>query len=166
MTIPQATFTNPTTDTSYRLVITGAVWRITKSLRGSDSASARLAHLRGPVGDGPPNDHAVGALIAGHAGRSVAADPLAAFAAVVQLDLERTATVLTRIAHEAELAYQRGRPGFRPRSAALRQQRDDAVTGTIHQMQRMAEAWRAGGFVATRALPAWLSAALADLDPT
>lgn len=155
------TFVNPATSTTYRMVVTGASWRMTKSAFAK--GRVRLAHLRGDAGDGPVDDAAVARLVAGQGGVAAgAADPRAVFAAVVVMDLERTADVLTAVAHEARLACERGRPGFRPGCAPLRQQRDEAMATAVRHMQAMAAAWTASGLIAGRTLPDWLVAAIAD----
>jgi len=158
---PATSFTNPATATTYRLVVTGDEWRVTKARH--DDGQLRLAHLRGRVGVGPVDHAAVAALVAGTTGQATeAVEPEAVFAAVVLLDLERTADVLVAIAREAEAVYHSGCRGFRPRSAVLRRQRDAAVQRATAECRVMAEAWRASGLVAGRELPEWLAAALAD----
>lgn len=155
------TFTNPTTATTYRLVVTGEDWRVTKSR--DDNGQLRLAHLRGSVGTGPVDAAAVGRLVAGTGGQAVgASEPTAIFAAVVLNDLERTTEVVVAIAREAEDVYQVGCRGFRPRSAVLRHQRDAALRRATATCRALAEAWRASELVTTDNLPSWLIAALAD----
>lgn len=46
------TFTNPATATTYRLVVTGETWRVTKVW--NDDGRLHLAHLRGYVAVAPP----------------------------------------------------------------------------------------------------------------
>lgn len=154
-------FTNPATATTYRLVVTGEAWRVTKAR--NDDGQLRLAHLRGRVGSGAPDAAAVASLVAGTSGQALeAADPVSVFAAVVLLDLERTADVIVAIAREAEEVYQIACRGFRRRSPVLRRQRDAAVQRATSECRGMAEAWRASGLAASRALPEWLTAALSD----
>ncbi len=154
-------FTNPSTGTTYRLILGNGDWRVTKSR--DDGGQLRLAHLRGSVGTGPLDAAAVARLVAGAGGRAVVAtEPTAVFAAIVLHDLERAADVVVAIAREAEEVYRSGCRGFRPRSAALRQQRDTALQRATETCRSMAEAWRAHGLVAPHAIPAWLVAALAD----
>jgi len=63
----------------------------------------------------------VAQLVAGTGGKTDrAAEPTSTFAAVVLLDLERTADVVVAIAREAEEVYLAECRGFRPRSAVLR----------------------------------------------
>lgn len=93
----------------------------------------------------------------------ITADGPATFASVVLTDLARSADVLTAIAREAEQVYQVGAKGFRPRSPALRAQRDRAMATTVAAMQRMAEAWRDSGLVGNGAMPNWLTAAQEDM---
>lgn len=152
-------FTNPATGTTYRLVDEAGGWRISKVR--DDDGRLRLVHLRGAVGSGPVDADAVARLVAGHGGVVAAADPAAAFAAVVLCDLERTADVLTAMAREAAIVYESGCRGFRPRSPVLRKQRDDAMARAVAEMQQMAAAWRASGLEAGP-MPEWLEAALAD----
>lgn len=156
-------FANPSTGTTYRFVVTDVDWRITKAR--DDQDRHRLAHLRGQVSMGPLDAAAVAHLVAGTGGQAIGAtNPAAAFAAVVQLDLERTADVAVAIAREADEVYQIGCRGFRPRSLVLRQQRDAALRRATETCRALAAAWRCSGLVATREIPAWLSAALTDAD--
>ena len=76
----------------------------------------------------------------------------------------RADTALTAIAREALAVYERGCPGFRPRSAILRQQRDTTLARAVAECQQMATAWRAGGLTTRTQLPVWLNAALSDSD--
>ncbi|MBN8523957.1 MAG: hypothetical protein J0M02_01345 [Planctomycetes bacterium] len=157
------TFTNPATATTYRLVVTGETWRVTKVW--NDDGRLHLAHLRGHVAVAPPDAAAVAQLVAGTGGKTDrAADPASTFAAVVLLDLERTADVVVAIAREAEEVYLAGCRGFRPRSPALRRQRDAALLSAKDECRCMAKAWQASGLVPRQVLPAWLTAALTDLS--
>lgn len=161
MTVPVTSFTNPSTATTYRLVITGEDWRVTKAR--DDDGQLCLAHLRGHVGDGGVDAAAVARLVAGTTGQAAgAAQPSAVFAAAVLEDLERTADVLVAIAREAEEVYRVGCRGFRPRSAVLRQQRDTALQRATAECRSMAEAWQVSGLTTSGVLPQWLAAALAD----
>lgn len=158
-----ASFTNPASMTTYRLIVEGGGWRITKSLM--DDGHVRLTHLRGRCGVGAVDHAAVARLVAGHGGMAAQpADPAAAFAAVVLRDLEGTADVLIAIAREAGSVYEVGCRGFRPRSPLLRRQRDEALRRAAVECRNMAQAWRAYGLAAPGALPEWLTAALADGD--
>ena len=160
MTVPATRFTNPSTATTYRLVVTGEDWRVTKAMH--DDGQLRLAHLRGQSGAGSVDAAAVAGFVAGKGGTAAGSvAPAAVFAAAVLCDLERTADVLTAIAREAGSVYEVGCRGFRPRSPLLRQQRDGALGRAATECRSMAEAWRASGLEA-QPLPAWLEAALAD----
>lgn len=161
---PAATiFTNPATMTTYRLVVTGDTWRVTKSRE--DNGQLRLAHLRGRAGSGPLDAAAMAHLVAGTGGQtSGAMDPSAVFATVVLLDLDRTADLVVAITHEAEEVYQIGCPGFRPRSPTLRRQRDAALRHATATCRDLAVAWRASNLIAPGEIPAWLYAALMDED--
>lgn len=153
-------FTNPSTATVYRLVDEAVGWRITKSMHVD--GRLRLVHLRGAPGSGAVDADAVARLVAGHGGVAArASDPAAVFAAVVLLDLVRTADVLTAIAREAAAVCEAGCRGFRPRSPVLRKQRDDAMARAVAECRILATAWRESGLVA-EPIPGWLSAALAD----
>jgi hypothetical protein len=154
-------FTNPATGTVYRLVDEADGWRITKSMH--DGGRLRLVHLRGASGAGTVDAEAISRLVAGHGGVAArATDPAAMFAAVVLLDLERTADVLTSIAREAHAVCDAGCRGFRPRSPVLRKQRDSAMARAVAECRVMAGAWRTSGLVAGGKLPGWLAAALED----
>lgn len=154
-------FTNPSTDTTYRLVFEPAeAWRITKSRQQPDRLA--LAHLRGRIGTGDLDGQAIAALVAGTSHRAAhPCDPEQAFRAVVRYDLDQTANLLTAIAREATSAYDDGRPGFRPRSPFLREQRDAAMAHVIAQMRAMGAAYLATGW-GTERVPAWLSAAMTE----
>lgn len=159
--MPSTVITNPTTGTSYRVVVADGSWRITKSRL--DGGQVRLAHMRGIEGVGIVDHAVVAALVAGNSISMVQMAPVGdVFAAVVLHDLERTGDLLTAIAQQARLTYEAGRPGFRPRSPALREAQDDAVAQAVGQMRSMAQAWRASGLQAGRELPAWMNAALDD----
>lgn len=161
--MPGATtsFTNPSTETAYRLVVTGASWRITKAR--DDHGRMRLAHLRGEVGAGKSDAAAVARFVAGTGGEvNGETDPGLVFAAVVLLDMERTADVLTAMAREAQSVYDFGCKGFRPRSSILREQRDRALAQAVAECRSMAQAWRESGLIASRPLPGWLAAGLED----
>lgn len=154
-------FTNPSTETAYRLVVTGTSWRITKAR--DDHGQMRLAHLRGEVGMGEPDDAAVARFVAGIGGQADGkTDPGVVFAAVVLLDMERTADVLTAMAREAQGVYENGCKGFRPRSSILREQRDRSLAQAVAECRSMAHAWRESGLIASRPLPGWLAAGLED----
>ena len=157
--MPAARFTNPSTGTAYRLVHETDGWRITKSRE--DEGRLRLVHLRGVAGTEPVDAAAVARLVAGEGGTSAASDPAATFAAVVLRDLEGTADVLTAIARDAYEVCEAGCRGFRPRSPALRRQRDAATARAVAECRKMAEAWRVSGLMAEK-LPEWLTAALGD----
>lgn len=160
MPTPTATFTNPSTGTTYRLVAEVGGWRITKSRH--DEGRLRLAHLRGSVGAGAADTAAVGRLVAGEGGAvAQPADPMVSFAAVVLCDLERTADFLTVIAKNSHDVCETGCRGFRPRSPVLRRQRDDALAKAVAECRAMAQAWRLSGLTAA-ALPDWLMAAMAE----
>lgn len=163
MFMPGATnFTNPSTGTAYRLVVTGATWRITKAR--DDHGRMRLAHLRGEVGAGELDDVAVARFVAGNGGEvSGETDPGVVFATAVLLDMERTADVLTAMAREAQGVYDSGCKGFRPRSSILREQRDRSLAQAVAECRSMAQAWRESGLVASRSLPRWLAAGLEDV---
>jgi hypothetical protein len=160
MTSPATNFTNPATGTSYRLVVEGSGWRITKSRE--DHGRRYLAHWRGQAGDGAVPADLVRQLVAGTTVSGGACAPASAYAAVVLRDLACTADLLTAVAREAEQVLRTGCRGFRPRSPVLRQQRDRAMVEAVRQMQVMARAWAAAGLAATEPLPSWLEAALAD----
>ena len=164
MSVLAPNFTNPSTGTSYRLVASdGRSWRVTKSREVG--GRLRLAHLRGQVGAAAVDPVAVGRLVAGEGGASAtAAVPEDVFATVVLCDLDRTADALTAIAREALAVYERGCPGFRPRSTILRQQRDTTLARAVAECQQMATAWRASGLTTRTPLPVWLNAALSDSD--
>lgn len=157
-----ATFCNPSTGTNYRLVTSGEEgWRITKSL--DDGDRIRLVHLRGLIGDGDVDDAAVARLVAGSGGTTgQPADGIKTFSAVVLVDLERSADVLTVIAREATDVCEVGCRGFRPRSPPLRQQRDAAMVRAVDECRRMADAWMTSNLTTTRPLPGWLAAAMVD----
>lgn len=156
-----ATFANPSTGTTYRLVVTGEDWRVTKAR--DDDGQLKLVHLRGRIGVGPVDAAAVARLVAGEGGVATdAAHPAEVFTAAVLRDLDGTATVLTAIAREANEVYEVGCRGFRPRSAPLRQQRDAALNRAASECRSMAEAWRSSGLKAEGPLPDWLAAALSD----
>jgi hypothetical protein len=111
--VPPATaFENPLTGTTYRLVVNGASWRITKVTPGPDGSTV-IRHLRGTTSSGvnPPAD-GVDRLARGeHQVHQFDADP--ALAAVVLLDLDRTATWLNAVASGAHRRTATGAPGFR-----------------------------------------------------
>lgn len=155
-----ACFTNPATGTAYRLIISGEMWRITKSQ--IEDGIVSLTHLRGLVGSSSLDASTAGRLVEGKTGTTGSADPRMAFVQIVLLDLERTATLLTAIARDAHEVYESGCPGFRPRSTPLRQQRTRAVNRATTELQAMADAWQASGLVAQQSLPRWLAAALED----
>ncbi len=158
--MPVSSFTNPTTSTMYRLVVEPGGWRITKSTREGDRL--RLLHLRGPAGTEPIDAAAVARLVAGEGGLvSRPTDGMAAFIAVVLQDVSCTADVLTAVAREAQVVYDTGCRGFRPRSPALRRQRDAATARVVAECRLMTEAWRMSGLQAEQ-LPTWLEAALGD----
>lgn len=164
MTVPATSFTNPSTATAYRLVMTGDEWRVTKARH--DDGRLRLVHLRGRVGVGPVDAPAVARLVAGEGGAVIeATHPAAVFVAVVLRDLDGTADVLTAIAREARDVYEVGCRGFRPRSAPLRRQRDTALNRAASECRAVAEAWQASGLNADGPLPDWLSAALDTENP-
>lgn len=163
MSAAATSFTNPSTATTYRLVVTAEDWRVTKSR--DDNGQLRLAHLRSSVGTGPVDAAVVARLVAGTGGQtSGAMDPSAVFATVVLLDLDRTADLVIAITHEAEEVYQIGCPGFRPRSPTLRRQRDAALRHATATCRDLTAAWRASNLIAPGEIPAWLYAALADED--
>ena len=157
-----ANFTNPTTGTTHRLVRTGDAWRITKSRQLGDAV--QLAHLRGQSGTDPLDMAAIGQFVAGSTIAGSNSDPLATFAAVILTDLDRSASLLTAVAHEAKQTYLSGCRGFRPRSPILKQQFDRTMTTAVSDMQAMAQAWEKSGHVAAIPLPNWLAAALDDLS--
>jgi hypothetical protein len=164
MMVPATSFTNPATGTTYRLVVSGDGWRVTKAR--NDDGQLKLVHLRGRVGADPVDLAAVARLVAGEGGATVeATHPAAVFAAVVLRDLDGTADVLMAIAREAREVYEVGCPGFRPRSAPLRQQRDAALSRAASECRLMAEAWRSSGLKADGPLPDWLAAALDTENP-
>ena len=151
------------TGTTYRLVTEVGGYRVTKARE--DEGQLRLAHLRGQAGVGVIDTGAVARLVAGVGGAaSLPADPMAAFAAVVLCDLERTADVMTAVAREAHAVYEAGCRGFRPRSPALKQQRDEALAQAITECRAMAAAWRESGLLAGTPLPEWMLMALGDLE--
>ena len=162
MSVPASKFTNPSTGTTYRLVLSGVHdWRITKSR--DNEGRLRLVHLRGLVGTDAVDLASASQLVAGAGGSTTqTVAPEKMFAAVVLCDLERTADALTAIAREAHTVYESGCRGFRPRSALLRKQRETALARVTAECLQMAEAWGASGLVAGTPLPEWLSAALAD----
>ena len=157
---PVSRFTNPSTATTYRLVMETGLWRITKAREDDDRL--RLAHLRGQPGHEDVDEIAVAHVVAGLGGMSAtASDPAETFAAVVVRDMECTADALTAIARDAYEVCEAGCRGFRPRSPVLKQQRDVAMAKAVAECRKMAEAWRASACQTAR-LPEWLQAALAD----
>jgi len=156
-----STFTNPATGTCYRLMGETAGWRISKVR--TDNGRLRLVHLRGQHGGQVVDAVIVARFVAGHGGVvAQPVDPSALLAAVVVMDMDHTADVLTAIARESESVYIIGCRGFRPRSPVLRQQRVNSVAKAMVEMRAMALAWRGSRLVAAGALPVWLSAALED----
>ena len=156
----QSDFTNPITDVAYRLITSGSSWRITRSQTKADG-HLRLAHLRGTVGDADLPDADAALLVRGRSHRVLGeVEPGRAFAAVVLCDLTATADYLVAVAREAAEVYQHGRPGFRPRSAALRELRDQAVIEAAGGCREMAAAWQNSGLVGE--LPKLLVAAMAE----
>lgn len=158
--MPMSAFTNPSTGTAYRLVHTDGGWRITKSR--DDNGQLRLVHLRGQTGTGAIDTATVAKLVAGEGGATGHADPLATFAAVVLLDIEQTGEVVIALAHQAQQVYETGCPGFRPRSATLRQQRNRALAQARDECRKMAQAWQGSGLIPGRELSEWLRAAMED----
>jgi hypothetical protein len=158
-------FRNPLTESTYRLRMEGDTWRITKTVKDGDAVSVR--HLRGTTADGvvPPAD-AVDRLVRGEhqRGDPIATDPAMTFAEIVLVDLDRTSSVLTALATEARDLRASGSPGFRPGCSALRVQERDALARAVDGCRQLAAAWSASGLSSTIGLPAWLSAALGDLD--
>ena len=164
MPVPASSFTNPATATTYRLVVVGDGWRITKARQ--DDGRLRLVHLRGCTGTDPVDGAAVARLVAGKGGvlERASCPAVVVFTAVILRDLEDTADVLVAIAREAASVYEVGCRGFRPRSPLLRRQRDAATHRAAAECRSMAQAWQASGLEAVGTLPEWLTAALADGD--
>jgi len=165
MTTMTASFTNPTTGASYRLVVQDGGWRITKRIFTEESV--RLIHLRGRCGQDDVDELALARLVNGEGGESrTASDPHKTFAAVVLDDLALTADLLVATASEAEQAYTHGRSGFRPRCPALRHQRDEMLGRITAECRGMARAWQTSGLVVAEPLPDWLLAALVEMMET
>ena len=142
--MPVATeFSNPLTETRYRLCLDGPTWRITKSTSTTDGR-ALLRYLRGSTSPsvGPPAE-AVDGLVRGEHQRDpdLAADPQLTFAEVVLLDLDRTAAHLTTMAQRARLRRERGAPGFRPGCSALRDQERRCMDTALCGCRELATAW-------------------------
>jgi hypothetical protein len=154
-------FTNPTTNSSYRLRVDPQGYRITRSR--SDQERVRLTHLRGAVGPQPLPAEVVGAFIRGDPPTSPpAADPVASFNRIVLTDLDMTAGLLTALARDAQHLFDHGRPGFRPGCALFRRQRDDAFARAMVECLAMTQAWMASGIATTDPLPDWLASGVAD----
>ena len=154
-------FTNPATETLYRLRISGDRWRISKVHR--EDGAPVLRHLCGGNGPGVPADDIIDALIRGdHHPGEVTADPTLTFTEVVLGDMNRTYVILTAIARDAQEVCKQGKPGFRPNSGLLRKQRDDALYRAAETCQSMAAAWMAAGLAYANP-PSWLVAAMADV---
>lgn len=163
---PQTVFQNPLTGTNYRIWTSadGGTWRITKTVRTADATVVR--HLRGETAAAiAPAADAIDRLVRGEhqAGSPIHADPQAAFAESVLLDLDRTVSVLTALAHDAQRRRTDGVPGFRPGCATLRQEEQRSLQHAIAGCRQLAASWVAGGFVVALGLPDWLQAAVDDL---
>lgn len=158
-------FRNPLTESTYRLRIDVDTWRVTKTVKDGDAVSVR--HLRGTTADGmtPPSD-AVDRLVRGEHqhGGLITSDPAMTFAEIVLVDLDRTSSVLTALATEARDLRASGSPGFRPGCSALRAQERDALARAVDGCRQLAVAWSSSGLTSNIGLPAWLTAALGDLD--
>ena len=162
---PVTAFENPLTGTTYRLVVDGGSWRITKATPGPD-AGVVIRHLRGLTASAVnPSAEAVERLVRGeHQADQTAADPALTFAEAVLLDLDRTATWLSAMASAARRRTAPGAPGFRPGCSALRQQDRHAMDMAVGGCRNLGDAWMALEMVLppTRALPVWLAKAVED----
>ncbi len=164
--VPPATaFENPLTGTTYRLVVNGASWRITKVTPGTDGSTV-IRHLRGLAAPGinPPAKD-VDRLVRGeHQVHQFDADPALAFAEAVLLDLDRTASWLSGMASAARRRTATGAPGFRAGCGALRQQDHHALDMAVGGCRKLGDAWMALEVTVppTTTLPVWLAKAVED----
>lgn len=156
LTAAGITFRNPLTDITYRLIQADDHWRITRS-RVTTAGGIHLAHLRGRSGTGAVAPALIALLVRGQSCRTDdAVDGERTFAAVVIRDLDATVDYLAALAANTEEVLERGRPGFRAGSPALRQRRDTARREVADGARTLISAWAASGLVG-ESLPAWLT---------
>lgn len=157
-------FTNPATESAYRLVTDSPSWRIIKS-RKVDGATI-VRNLAGIDGDGDVDPSLLDLLVRGEKSIPKAVgNAQRALTAIVLLDIDRTYHYVVALARDAEERSQRGYPGFRPNSPQLRRNAATARHTAMQACAGMAEAWKEIGLVAATPLPEWLVAALSDSPP-
>lgn len=154
----EKTFSNPATQTTYRLRFTSATtWRLTKARQAKDNVILR--HLHGDLSPAPLPLASLHALVAGRKNLPpVTGDPVASFPVLVLHDLISTYHLLVAIASEASDRYEKGSPGYRPRSPLLKQAARDSIVVAEENCRAMAKAWDESGLVGLR--PEWMVAAL------
>jgi len=157
-------FTNPATESAYRLRQDSPTWRIIKSRTHNGAVVVR--NLAGVEGDDDVDPRLLDLLVRGEKSipRAVG-NAQRAFVVIVLMDLDRTYQYVVALARDAEVRSQRGYPGFRPNSPQVRRDAAAAKHTALVACACMAEAWKNAGLVAANPLPTWMVAALSDSPP-